>query len=175
MQSRPPNAGNGLVQLRCLCDIPVRQVVLHGDQLLNEDQPPFTGRQLNGWLLKIRTSYRVNRQYIFNVKRQNDVKLTGLKQNEILSTRGDILLRRGGARFALQGGRYVLHVLISLHLADGSVTDESFIQRKHPISTESGDYFISIFTLHFLNITEITLFHCTDISLYCVGICLFIM
>ena len=57
LQSRPPNAGIGLVQLRCLCDNPVPQVVLHGDQLLHEDQPPFTGRNLDGWLLKVRASY----------------------------------------------------------------------------------------------------------------------
>ena len=125
--------------------------------------------------------------------------------HEILSMRGDILLRRGSSQFVLQGGGYVLHASTALHLADGSVTDVSvqklpgayvvllyvlstqnksclvlsclvsFIQRKHPISTESGDYFISIFTLHFLIISEIGLFHCPDISLYLVGICLYIL
>ena len=44
LQSRPRADGAGLVQLRCLWDIPLATELLHADQLLQADHPPFTGK-----------------------------------------------------------------------------------------------------------------------------------
>ena len=38
----PRADGAGLVQLRCRCDKPLATELLHTDQLLQADQPPFT-------------------------------------------------------------------------------------------------------------------------------------
>ena len=47
LQSRPRADGAGLVQLRCRWDRPLTTELLHVDQLLQADQPPFTGKYQN--------------------------------------------------------------------------------------------------------------------------------